>query len=102
MEKSTVLLLLAGWFLPVGVVCWLAKEAGKDIQKVLLAGLLLGWIGAAFAAAILPAMSAEEAASKRARTSDPLDSGSWRIIWIGIGVAFAVQLGAIAAVMFLV
>lgn len=102
MEKSTILLLLAGWFLPVGVVCWLAKEAGKDIQKVLLAGLLLGWIGAAFAAAILPAMSAEEVASKRARTSEPLDSGSWRIIWIGIGVAFAVLIGAIAVIVFVV
>lgn len=53
-------LLIALFYAPVILIYFVALSAKKNTSYVLIAGLLLGWIGAALVALICPRLSDEE------------------------------------------
>ena len=83
-------LLLAVWFAPVLLIYKVAKTAKKNTSYVLLGGLLLGWLGAAVVALILPRQSDAEFAAMHSRQprvrsgSAPLSLTA--IVLLGVGV----------------
>lgn len=82
-------LLLAAWFAPVALIYKVAKSAHKNTSFVLLGGLLLGWLGAAVVALILPRQSDAEFAALHSRqqaraTGTPLSLTG--IVLVGVGV----------------
>ena len=83
-----ILLLLLVWFAPIALVYKVAKEARKNTSYVLLGGLLLGWVGAAVVALILPRQSDEEFAAMHAPRVRAKDTGS-----IGITTIVLTTLG---------
>jgi len=78
-----ILVIFAIWFVPVAIVYKAAEAGRKNTDHVLIAGIFLGWIGAAIIALILPRM--DEAAwvefkerqqrKKRQKASSPSSSG---------------------------
>ncbi len=51
-----IIVIFAIWFIPVAIVYKAAEAGRKNTDHVLIAGIFLGWIGAAIVALILPRM----------------------------------------------
>lgn len=89
-----ILLLMLAWFAPVYVIYRVSRVARKNTSYVLVAGLLLGWIGAAVVALILPRMSDEEwQAFTAPRGQIGATMGNEKIVLVALGVMLAGLLG---------
>jgi hypothetical protein len=83
------------WFAPIALIYKVAKDSRKNTSHVLLGGLLLGWIGAAVVALILPRMSDAEWAAFSGGKPKGEPWGELAIVMGGIGVC------AVAALLFM-
>lgn len=83
-------------YAPVFVIAWMTKHwLKKDEGKVLLVGLIFGFVGAGIAAAVLPVLTEEQLAARERRPARAT-WGELPILFAGVGVCTLILLGALA------
>jgi hypothetical protein len=106
-----ILVIFAIWFIPVAIVYKAAEAGRKNTDHVLIAGIFLGWIGAAIVALILPRMDEaawvefkerqqrkkrKTASQSAASSRPPMEWNQQTILFAAMGVMAVLCVGFIA------